>query len=109
VDTTSVAGGRSTLPCHADVLLLRAWRAWPGHRRSAGNGKLGFAGEDGRMRSVLSRLFWRAIDPIVDAVEAVKCWFVDALCGPFPETPTDRAIGERGDRRFTYGPDPPRP
>jgi hypothetical protein len=67
---------------------------------SAGNGKLGLAGEDERMRSFLSRLFWRAIDPIVDAVELVKCWVVDRLCGPFPEQPADRAIREAGDWRF---------
>jgi hypothetical protein len=55
------------------------------------------------MRSFLSRLFWRASDPIVDAVELVKCWVVDWLCGRFPETATDRAIREAGDGRFRDG------
>jgi hypothetical protein len=35
----------------------------------------------------LSRLFWRAVDPIMNVVELAKCWAVDRLCGPFPETP----------------------
>jgi hypothetical protein len=62
------------------------------------------------MRSFLSPLFWRAVDPIVDAVELVKCWIVDRLCGPFPETPTDRAIRKAGDRCFCDDdPNQPRP
>lgn len=47
------------------------------------------------------------IDPIARAIELAKCWLVDRLCGPFPETPSDRAIRERGDLRFTSGPDDP--
>jgi hypothetical protein len=46
----------------------------------------------------------RAVDPVAGAVELVKCWLADMLCGQFPETPTDRAIRER-DRRFTDDPD----
>jgi hypothetical protein len=53
----------------------------------------------------LSRLYWRAVDPVAGAIELARCWLVDRLCGPFPETPTDRAIRERGDRRFTDDPD----
>jgi hypothetical protein len=47
------------------------------------------------------RFCWRAVDPVVDLIELAKCWIVDRLYGPFPETPTDRAIRERGDRRFS--------
>ena len=42
---------------------------------------------------------WRGVDTIITAVELAKCWVIDRLCGPIPET--DRAIRERGDRRFT--------
>jgi hypothetical protein len=69
--------------------------------------KFVFAGEDRQMQC-LSRLYWRAIDPIANAVEIARCWVVDRLCGPFPETPTDVAIRERGDRRFTDDPNQPR-
>jgi hypothetical protein len=61
------------------------------------------------MQCRLSALYWRAVDPIACAVELAKCRLVDWLCGPLPETPTDRAIRERGDRRFTDDPNPPRP
>jgi hypothetical protein len=40
----------------------------------------------------LSRLYLRSVDPVVGAVELVKCWLADRLYGPFPETPIDRAI-----------------
>jgi hypothetical protein len=69
-----------------------------------GKKKFVFAGEDGQMEC-LSRLYWRAIDPVASAIELAKCRLVDWLCGPFPETPADRPIGERGDRRFTNDPD----
>jgi hypothetical protein len=49
----------------------------------------------------ISRLYWRAIDPLATAIELARCRLVDWWCGPFPETPSDRAIRERGDRRFT--------
>jgi hypothetical protein len=49
----------------------------------------------------LSRLYCRATDPAASAVGLMKCWLADRLHGPFPETPTDRAIRERGDRHFT--------
>jgi DNA-binding sugar fermentation-stimulating protein len=49
---------------------------------------------------VPSRLYWRETAPVVGAVELMKCWVVDRLCGTFPDTPTDRAIRERGDRHF---------
>jgi hypothetical protein len=53
----------------------------------------------------ICRLYWRAIDPVTSAIEFARCRLVDWLCGPFPETPIDRAIGERGDERFTDKPD----
>jgi hypothetical protein len=60
------------------------------------------------MQCSLSRLYWRAVDPIASAIELAKCWVVDRLCGPFPETDVDRAIKQRGDLRFVEDPaDPP--
>jgi len=50
-------------------------------------------------------LYWRGVDPVANAIERVKCWLIDRICGPFPETSTDRAIRERGDPRFTSDPD----
>jgi hypothetical protein len=75
----------------------------------ASNEKFVFAGDDWPMQRHLFRLYWLAIDRLAGAVELARCWIVDRLCGPFPETPTDRAIRERGDRRFTDDPDSPRP
>jgi hypothetical protein len=49
-------------------------------------------------------LYWRAVDLVAGALALARCWLLDRLCGPFPETPTDRAISERGDRRFTDDP-----
>jgi hypothetical protein len=57
----------------------------------------GLDGADAR----LSRLYWRAVDPVSSALELGKCWLVDRLYVPFPETPIDRSIQERGDQRFT--------
>jgi hypothetical protein len=53
----------------------------------------------------ICRLYWRTLDFIANALELAKCWVVDRLCGPFPETPTDRAIRDRGDERFADKPD----
>jgi hypothetical protein len=53
------------------------------------------------MQCSVSRLYRRLFDLIVDAIELAKCWIVDRLFGPFPETATDQAIRERGDWRFT--------
>ena len=49
----------------------------------------------------LCSVYWRGVDTITAAVELAKCWVIDRLCGPFPETETDRAIRERRDRRLT--------
>ena len=37
-------------------------------------------------RQRLSRLYWRAVDPIANAIELAKRWLVDQLFGPFPES-----------------------
>jgi hypothetical protein len=63
-----------------------------------------FAGDDRPMQWWLSRLYWRAVDPIANAVELARCWIVDRLAGPIPESETDRAIREAGDRRFRDDP-----
>jgi hypothetical protein len=57
------------------------------------------------MQCRLSAICWRAIDPAANAIELVKCWVVDRVAGPFPETATDRAIQKRGDWRFAGDPD----
>jgi hypothetical protein len=56
------------------------------------------------MRFSLSRLLWGAIDPIANAVELARCWIVDRLAGPIPESETGQAIREAGDRRFRNDP-----
>ena len=40
-----------------------------------------------RLMNRWSRLFWRAIDPIANAIEIAKFRVCDWLYGPFPETP----------------------
>jgi hypothetical protein len=45
----------------------------------------------------LCRQYWRTVDVVANAIELAKCWIVNRLRGPFPETPTCRAIRERGD------------
>jgi hypothetical protein len=37
-------------------------------------------------------------------VQLARCWIVDRLAGPIPESETDRAIREAGDRPFRDDP-----
>lgn len=46
----------------------------------------------------LARLFDDLLNRVVHLVTVACLWFLDGLAGPVPETPTDRAIREEGER-----------
>jgi hypothetical protein len=47
---------------------------------------------------VAGRLFWRIAGLADYTLTVARLWLLDRVAGPDPETPTDRAIREEGER-----------
>ncbi len=68
---------------------------WGAASATAGAGALS---ADRMIAAALRWLFWLLVYTMSYWLTTARLWLLDRWLGPFPETPTDRAIREEGER-----------